>query len=126
MRITVIGGTGFAGANVVAEAARRGHEVTAWSRHEPAEPEPGVTYKTGSMLDEATLARAVEGAEVVIEALSPRGEMQGRMGPVVTKLARLAEDAGALRGHRRRRVTARRRGRPDGRRDSGVSRRDQA
>lgn len=98
MRITVIGGTGFAGANIVAEAARRGHEVTAWSRHEPAAPVAGVIYRTGSMLDDATLATAVEGAEVIIEALSPRGELTGRLGPVVTRLARLAEDAGSRFG----------------------------
>ena len=32
-RITVIGGTGYAGSAIVAEAASRGHEVTALSRY---------------------------------------------------------------------------------------------
>ena len=31
-RITVIGGTGYAGSNVVSEAGARGHQVTSYSR----------------------------------------------------------------------------------------------
>ena len=40
-RVCVLGGTGYAGAAIVAEAARRGHEVTAVSRKPPAEPVRG-------------------------------------------------------------------------------------
>ena len=36
-RITVIGGTGYAGAAIVAEAVKRGHEVLAISRKAPAD-----------------------------------------------------------------------------------------
>ena len=49
-RITVLGGTGYGGAAVVAEAARRGHAVTACSRHAPERPVAGVTYETRSLL----------------------------------------------------------------------------
>ena len=42
-RITVIGGTGYAGSAIVAEAAARGHHVTALSRSLPDAPIPNVT-----------------------------------------------------------------------------------
>ncbi len=74
-RITVIGGTGYAGAAIVAEAAERGHEVTAVSRHEPSAPVPGVTYVRGSALDEVVRSRAFDNADVVVTATSPRGDM---------------------------------------------------
>lgn len=95
MKITVIGGTGYAGRHIVAEAAARGHQVTAWSRTPPAQPVPGVSYRAGSVLDEGVLAEAVAGAEVVVEALSPRGPLTGRLASVVSRLANLARDAGA-------------------------------
>ena len=46
-RITVIGGTGYAGSAIVAEAAARGHQVTALSRSLPGAPIPNVTYVQG-------------------------------------------------------------------------------
>lgn len=73
MRITVLGGTGYSGAAIVAEAVARGHEVVAVSRAEPAEPVEGVQYLHGSALDQELLTRAMAGADAVIEALSPRG-----------------------------------------------------
>lgn len=73
--ITVIGGTGYAGAAIVAEAALRGHDVTAVSRTAPADPVPGVTYVQGSAVDEQVRQRAFDGADVVVSATSPRGDM---------------------------------------------------
>jgi len=74
-RITVIGGTGYAGSAIVAEAAKRGHEVTAVSRTEPSEPIAGVTYVQGSAMDADVRARAFDGAYAVITATAPRGAM---------------------------------------------------
>lgn len=74
-RITVIGGTGYAGAAIVAEAVQRGHEVTAVSRKEPSAPVAGVTYVRGSALDEAVRTRAFDGADAVVTTTSPRGDM---------------------------------------------------
>ena len=76
--ITVLGGTGYAGAAVVAEAQKRGHDVTAVSRTAPASPVEGVEYVTGSALDSGVLNRVVDGQDVVIEAVSPRGDMTGK------------------------------------------------
>ena len=86
-RITVLGGTGYAGAAIVAEAARRGHEVTAVSRTVPEAPVAGVDYVTGSVLDGAVLDSVVEGRDVVISALSPRGDMAGKVEGVLKELA---------------------------------------
>ena len=97
-RISVIGGTGYAGSAVVREAARRGHEVTAVSRTAPESPVPGVTYVTGSVLEADVLARAVDGADVVFEALSPRGDMAGKVQAVVDDLIPLADKAGVRLG----------------------------
>ena len=85
-RITVLGGTGYAGGNIVREAASRGHEVTSISRNAPQEKVSGVTYVTGDVLDPGVVDQAVAGADVVVEALSPRGALEGTIGSVVQKL----------------------------------------
>ncbi|MFT4231069.1 MAG: NAD(P)H-binding protein [Microbacterium sp.] len=74
-RIVVIGGTGYAGSNIVAEAASRGHDVVSVSRKAPESPADGVDYVQGSVLDLDALAEVLEGADVVISAISPRGDM---------------------------------------------------
>jgi putative NADH-flavin reductase len=94
-RITVIGGTGYAGSAIVAEAAGRGHEVTSLSRSTPAEPVPGVNYVQGDATDEATLSSVVSGADVVVAALAPRGPLAGSFRDVYRTVARLADAEGA-------------------------------
>ena len=97
-RIKVLGGTGYAGAAVVSEAARRGHEVTSYSRHVPQQPIDGVEYVTGSVTDATVLADAVLDADVVYEAVSPRADMAGKMEAVVAELIRLADRHGVRLG----------------------------
>jgi hypothetical protein len=97
-RITVLGGTGYAGSHIVREAAARGHAVTSYSRSEPAEPIEGVTYVAASVLDDDVLAEAVAGADVVFETISPRGEMADKLEGVVARLITLAADAGVRLG----------------------------
>jgi len=96
--ISVLGGTGFAGSRIVAEAAHRGFTVTSWSRSLPEEQVPGVTYRTGDLLDRDVLAQAVQGADVVIGALSPRGALDGKLRGVYADLTRITESAGARLG----------------------------
>ncbi|MEU8330500.1 NAD(P)H-binding protein [Micromonospora sp. NPDC048839] len=93
-RITVIGGTGYAGSAIVAEAASRGHQVTALSRSVPSAPVPNVTYRQGDARDEATLSASIEGADVVVAALAPRGPLAGVFRDVYRTVARLADAAG--------------------------------
>ena len=91
--IVVFGGTGYTGGNVVREAASRGHQVIAVSRSEPKDPVPGVRYEVGKVEDVAP--RVVPGADVVVAALSPRGDMAGRLVDAYEELARLSAEAGA-------------------------------
>lgn len=86
-RITVLGGTGYAGAAIVAEAAQRGHEVTAVSRTAPEQPISSVNYVTGSVLDAAVIDAVTTDRDVVISALSPRGDMAGKVEDVLRDLA---------------------------------------
>ena len=85
--ITIIGGTGYAGGHIAAEAAARGHAVTSWSRTLPELPLDGVSYRAGSLLDDDILAEAVQGADVVIQTVSPRGSMLGEVRPLAARLA---------------------------------------
>lgn len=87
-RITVLGGTGYAGAAIVAEAAKRGHQVTAVSRTAPTAPLDGVDYVTGSALDAAVLDEVLPGRDVVIIALAPRGDMAGKQEGVTEEIAK--------------------------------------
>jgi putative NADH-flavin reductase len=90
-RIVVIGGTGYAGGAIVAEAAVRGHEVTALSRSLPDDRALGVSYILGDATDEATLASVISGADVVVAALAPRGPLAGPFREVNRTIARLAD-----------------------------------
>lgn len=84
--ITVLGGSGYAGSAIVAEAHRRGYQVTAVSRNEPAQPISGVEYVRGSALDASVLDAVTAGRDTVIVALSPRGDMAGKQEGVVEDL----------------------------------------
>jgi uncharacterized protein len=92
-RITVIGGTGYAGSAIAEEAAARGHEVTALSRSLPDAPIPSVTYVQGDATEEATLSSAIEGSDVVVDAIAPRGPV-GHARGVHRTIARVADAAG--------------------------------
>lgn len=94
-RITVIGGTGYAGAAIVTEAAARGHQVTALSRSLPAALTADVNYVEGDATDEATLSSAIEGADAVVAALAPRGPLADTFRDVYRTVARLTDAAGA-------------------------------
>ncbi|MBD7956350.1 NAD(P)H-binding protein [Microbacterium sp. Sa4CUA7] len=85
-RIAVIGGTGYAGSNIVAEAVDRGHTVVSVARSIPAERIEGATYIEGTVLDVPSLVTQLEGVEVVVVAISPRGDMEGKMREAVAQL----------------------------------------
>lgn len=76
-RIAVIGGTGFAGSHIVAEAVRRGHSVVSVARSIPTERVAGATYVEGTLLDVPGLARELEGVDAVVSAVAARGDMLG-------------------------------------------------
>ncbi|MBN9224168.1 MAG: NAD-dependent epimerase [Microbacterium sp. SCN 70-27] len=84
--IAVIGGTGYAGRHIVAEAADRGHTVLSVARKVAADRVAGVTYVEGTLLDVPSLLAELQGVDVVVVAVAPRGDMQGLVRPNVEAL----------------------------------------
>jgi putative NADH-flavin reductase len=84
-RIAVIGGTGYAGSHIVREAVDRGHTVVSVARSVPAERVEGATYIEGSILDVTDLVHKLEGVDVVISAVAPRGDMLGKVRPALAE-----------------------------------------
>ncbi len=85
-RIAVIGGTGYAGRNIVAEAVSRGHTVVSVARSVPAERVEGATYVEGTILDVPGLVAELEGVEVIVSTIPARGDMVGKVRPGVEEL----------------------------------------
>lgn len=85
-RIAVIGGTGYAGRHIVAEAVERGHTVVSVARSIPGERVPGVTYVEGTLLDAPSLVAELQGVDVVISTVPARGDMEGLVRPAVAEL----------------------------------------
>ncbi|WP_410574764.1 NAD(P)-dependent oxidoreductase [Amycolatopsis sp. cmx-4-61] len=97
-RICVLGGTGYAGGAIAREAAGRGHEVVVFSRKPPAELPPGAKSVTGSALVRADIARAASGADVIVVALAPTGDLETSFVAVNADIADVARILGARLG----------------------------
>lgn len=81
MRLTVIGATGRTGRHVLAEAARRGHHITAFSRRPDAlDGAPVAEVVTGDGRSPDDVRRALAGADAVVSIVSA----PQRTGPHVT------------------------------------------
>ncbi len=69
-RISLFGGTGYAGGNIAREAAGRGHAVTSYSRGgAPDEPVAAVVYETGSLTDADLVRTAAADSDDVVVAV---------------------------------------------------------
>jgi uncharacterized protein len=68
--VAIIGGTGYAGRHVAAEAVRRGHRVISLSRNAPSDPLAGIDYRIGSIEDEAMVGQLFDEADVVVVAIN--------------------------------------------------------
>jgi len=66
MKLAVIGATGNMGTRLLAEATRRGHQVTAISRAPEKLKGPGVDPVACNLAEEDKLAAAIKGADAVI------------------------------------------------------------
>jgi uncharacterized protein len=78
MKILIYGGTGRVGSAIVAEAAARGHDAIAVSRHEPAGELPeGVTWQRGDASDASSVAKAATDVDAVVSALGPSRQPGG-------------------------------------------------
>lgn len=68
-KIAIIGATGRAGSQLLEEALRRGHTVTAIARNTATiAARPGLIVKQADALDATTLQQAISGNDVVISA----------------------------------------------------------
>lgn len=92
-KIVVIGGSGYAGSAIVAEAAARGHQVVSVSRSTPSNPITGVEYHNGSATDAAIRQHAFEAADVIVGTVSPRGDMTGKVAELYKTIAGEAAEA---------------------------------
>lgn len=70
MKIAVFGATGRIGRLIAAEAARRGHHVTALSRN-PADLPSGLEWQSGDLADRAKVADVAAGHDAVVTANGP-------------------------------------------------------
>ena len=70
MKIALIGASGNAGSQILAELSRRGHQITAIARHpEKIAALPGVTAVQGDVYDAAGLSRLLQGHDAVASAV---------------------------------------------------------
>jgi putative NADH-flavin reductase len=73
LKIALFGATGMIGSRIAAEAARRGHQVSALARNPERVPADVANLKAAraDLLDAASVAAAVRGHDVVASAYSP-------------------------------------------------------
>lgn len=77
MRIALVGATGFIGSKILAEAASRGHSVTALCRHPEKVPaQENVKTRAVDVNDAAALADSFVGHDVIVHACAPPREME--------------------------------------------------
>ena len=100
MKLVVLGATGGTGLEVVKQALKRGHSVTAFVRSPErlAAYQDSITIRKGDLLNGAELARALEGNDAVISAFGPRipiakedSDLLRRFAAVLVKSMREAE-----------------------------------
>ena len=100
MKIALYGATGNVGSRLLAEALRRGHDVTAVVR-DPARlsvTDPRLTVVTGDATDPAGVASAVAGHDAVIGSISGRRDHDaGKIAAAARALIEGARKAGVRR-----------------------------
>lgn len=97
MKIAVIGATGMIGSRIVAEAASRGHHVTAISRSGPPAAHPNVAAQAADATDSTVATDLAARHDVVVSAIGPSREANGDPAAFATTLAQLAHDVKSTR-----------------------------
>ena len=90
MKIAVIGGTGMVGSRIVAEAAARGHQVTAVSRKGDAVQSDNVTPLRADASDTEALQKLATEHDVIVSAIGPSREPKGDPSTFADTLVSLA------------------------------------
>lgn len=94
MKLVLFGATGNVGRRVVAEALRRGHEVTGVVRDPDAvqSPDPRIRLVKGDATSADSVASVARGADAVVSAISPRPNARGLAAPSLETNARALID----------------------------------
>ncbi|MCO8576201.1 NAD(P)H-binding protein [Burkholderia multivorans] len=96
LNIALFGATGMIGSRIAAEAARRGHRVTALSRR-PGAAGDGIAAKAADLFDPASVAAALPGHDVVASAYGPKQDDAANVVAAVKALVEGARRAGLKR-----------------------------
>ncbi|HKA89724.1 MAG TPA: NAD(P)H-binding protein [Haliangiales bacterium] len=95
MRIAILGGTGTLGRAAIDTAVAAGHDVVAISRRAPGRLPPGVAHAAADVTTGDGLARALAGAEVLIDATNARRDAGKVLIEGTRRVLEAARDAGA-------------------------------
>jgi putative NADH-flavin reductase len=90
--IAIIGGTGYAGGHIAAEAVRRGHHVISVSRNAPSDPRAGVEVRTGPIADDTLVSQVFADADVVVIAIHGAADGKPYLINFVPRLLALAAE----------------------------------
>lgn len=99
LKIALVGATGMIGSRIAAEAASRGHEVTAFVRNpeRAAVTHSNVKFVKGDMFDQAAMASAVAGHDVIASAFAPPQDAPNTVVQATRALIAIARAAGVKR-----------------------------
>ncbi|GLU32529.1 NAD(P)H-binding protein [Trinickia caryophylli] len=98
LKIALVGAAGMIGSRIAAEAARRGHSVSAFARHpERIAGAANVEARQGDLFDEAAMAAAVAGHDVLASAYAPPHDNAGKVLDASRALVAIARAAGLKR-----------------------------
>lgn len=91
-KIAIFGGTGFAGRNIMNEAAGRGHEIRSYSRERvyDGSTKDTVSFQVGSLYDPEVVADAFSWADVAAVAIPGRDVGDGALVDAVPMLVQQA------------------------------------
>lgn len=98
LKIALFGATGMIGSRIAAEAARRGHEVSALARHpERVEHAAHITARQGDLFDVPAMTAAVAGHDILASAYAPPHDDAGKVADAAKALVAIARAAGIKR-----------------------------
>ena len=98
LKIALFGATGMIGSRIAAEAARRGHEVSAFARHpERVQSAAHITARQGDLFDVPAMTAAVAGHDVIASAYARPNDDAGKVVGAAQALVAIAQAAGIKR-----------------------------
>lgn len=98
LKIALFGATGMIGSRIAAEAARRGHQVSALARHpERVAVGANIVAHKGDVFDEAAMGSLLKGHDVIASAYAPPHDDAAKVVDATHSLVAIARAAGVTR-----------------------------